>query len=232
MATRLRYLGHSALLIETDGKTILVDPYLSENSLAPADVDAGTIAADLILLSHGHFDHLGDTVAIAKRTGATVIAPFELANWIGKQGVEKTEGMQPGGGFQFDPKVHVKLTPAIHSSSLPDGSFAGLASGFLLTLGDGSKIYDAADTALFGDMELIGEAGLDLAIVPIGDYYTMGPADAVKAIQRLRPRLAMPIHYNTFPPIVQDPKAWAEQVHASTSAKAVTPAPGEWVEIR
>ena len=232
MATRVRYLGHSALLIETDGKSILVDPYLSENPKVPADVDAGTIGADLILLSHGHFDHLGDTVAIARRTGAAVVAPYELANWLNKQGVEKTEGIQPGGGMTFADTIQVKMTPAIHGSSLADGTYAGLASGFVVTCGDGATIYDAADTALFGDMDLIGEVGLDLAIVPIGDYFTMGPADAVKAIQRLRPRLAMPIHYDTFPPIVQDATAWAAKVHETTSAKAVTPRPGEWVEVR
>ncbi|WP_435015355.1 metal-dependent hydrolase [Tundrisphaera sp. TA3] len=232
MATRLRYLGHSSLLIESDGKSILIDPYLSECPTTPADVSADTIRPDLILLSHGHFDHLGDTVAIARRTGATVVAPYELANWLNKQGVEKAEGMQPGGGWKGDSGVHVRLTPAVHSSSLADGTYAGLACGFVVTCGDGSTIYDAADTALFGDMDLIGEIGLDLAIVPIGDYYTMGPADAVAAIRRLRPRLAMPIHYNTFPPIAQDARAWAEKVRETTSAMPVTPAPGEWVEIR
>jgi L-ascorbate metabolism protein UlaG (beta-lactamase superfamily) len=232
MATRLRYLGHSSLLIEADGKTVLIDPYLSECPTTPDDVSADTITADLILVSHAHFDHLGDAVAIARRTGAAVVAPYELANWLAKQGVERTEGIQPGGTFRGKAGLHVRMTPAVHGSSLADGTYAGLASGFVVTCPDGTKIYDAADTALFGDMDLIGEVGLDLAIVPIGDYYTMGPDDAVSAIRRLRPCLAMPIHYNTFPPIAQDPAAWAEKVHATTSARAVTPKPGEWVELR
>lgn len=232
MATRLRYLGHSALSIESDGRTILVDPYLSENPARPAEIDPESVAADLILLSHGHFDHLGDTVAIAQRTGAPVVAVYELAEWLGKQGVKDVVGMNIGGTYQAFEGVRVRMTPAVHSSSLPDGSPAGLACGFVLHLADGSTIYDAADTALFGDMDLIGEIGLDLAIVPIGDHYTMGVEDSIRALKRLRPKRAMPIHYNTFPPIRQDASAWATRVHETTPAQAVTPRPGEWVEVR
>ena len=143
--------------------------------------------ADLILISHGHGDHVGDSVAIAQRTGATVATNYEISEWLQKpaQGLSgpKVHGLQHGGSFVFDKSVRVKLTLAFHGSALPDGSNGGNPCGFILTFPDGTKIYDAADTALFGDMSLIGEEGLDLAILPIGDYYTMGPDDALRAVK-------------------------------------------------
>jgi L-ascorbate metabolism protein UlaG (beta-lactamase superfamily) len=233
MATRVRWLGHAALLLESDGRTVLIDPFLTGNPKAAAQ--AGEVPADLILISHGHGDHVGDVVAIAERTGATVATNYEISLWLQQpaQGLDggKVEGLQHGGSFLFDQAVRVKVTPAIHGSMLPDGSNGGNPCGFIVTFPDGTRIYDAADTALFGDMTLIGEEGLDLAILPIGDYYTMGPDDAVRAVKLLQPRYVMPIHYNTFPPIVQDADAWAALVKSETSARPVVLQPGEWFEI-
>jgi L-ascorbate metabolism protein UlaG (beta-lactamase superfamily) len=231
MSTRVRWLGHAALLIESDSRTVLIDPFLTGNPKAAAN--AGEVPANLILISHGHGDHVGDAVAIAQRTSATVASNYEIGEWLKQspRGLTKVEGLQHGGSFLFDKSVRVKLTLAFHGSALPDGSNGGNPCGFILTLPDGIKIYDAADTALFGDMALIGEEGLDLAIVPIGDYYTMGPDDALRAVKLLRPRFVLPIHYNTFPPILQDAGAWATRVKNETPAQPVVLQPGEWFEI-
>ncbi len=234
MATRVRWLGHSALLVESEGRSVLIDPFLTGNPRAA--VSADEVPADLILISHGHGDHVGDAVAIAKRTGATVASNYEISLWLQQpsQGLpaEKVQGLQHGGSFLFEKAVRVKLTLAFHGSALPDGSNGGNPCGFILTLPDGTRIYDAADTALFGDMALIGEEGIDLAILPIGDYYTMGPEDAVRAVKLLKPRFVLPIHYNTFPPIAQDAAAWAERVRAETSAQPVILQPGEWFTVQ
>jgi len=233
MSTRVRWLGHAALLIESDGRTVLIDPFLTGNPQAAAKADL--VSADLILISHGHGDHVGDAVAIARRTGATVATNYEISEWLQRppQGLSSTtvHGLQHGGAFLFDQAVRVKLTLAFHGSALPDGSYGGNPCGFLLTFSDGTKIYDAADTALFGDMALIGEEGLNLAILPIGDYYTMGPDDALRAVKLLRPRYVLPIHYNTFPPITQDVGAWAGRVKKETPAQPVVLQPGDWFEI-
>lgn len=232
MATRLRWLGHSCLLIETDGQRILVDPFLTGNPKAATTADQ--VEADLILISHGHDDHVGDAVAIARRTGATVLSNFEIGTWLEQppRGLERVHGLQHGGGFTFPSGVRVKLTLAIHGSALPDGSNGGNPCGFLITCPDGTRIYDAADTGLFGDMALIGDEGIDLALLPIGDYYTMGPDDAVRAVKLLRPRFVIPIHYNTSPPIAQDPDAWASRVQSETSASPVVLKPGDWFEVK
>ncbi len=231
MSTRVTWLGHAALLIESDSRTVLIDPFLTGNP--KATVKADDVTADLILISHGHGDHVGDSVAIARRTGATVASNYEISEWLQRlpQGLTKVEGLQHGGSFLFDKAVRVKLTLAFHGSVLPDGTNGGNPCGFVVTLPDGIKIYDAADTALFGDMALIGEEGLDLAILPIGDYYTMGPEDAVRAVKLLRPRFVLPIHYNTFPPIAQDASAWADQVKDKTLAQPIVLKPGESFEI-
>ena len=231
MATRVRWLGHSCLLIESDGQRILIDPFLTGNPTAQVQPDE--VEADIILVSHGHDDHVGDAVSIAERTGATVVTNFELGNWFGAQGIKAVHGMQHGGGYQVNPTVHVRLTVAFHGSTLPGGTgYGGNPCGFLITLADGSRIYDAADTALFGDMKLIGEGGLDLAILPIGDYYTMGPADSIRAIKLLEPRTVLPIHYDTYPPIRQDVAAWAERVQAETAARPIVLEVGEDYEVR
>jgi L-ascorbate metabolism protein UlaG (beta-lactamase superfamily) len=233
MSTRVRWLGHAALLLESDGRNVLIDPFLTGNPKAAAKADE--LPADLILISHGHGDHVGDAVAIAQRTGATVATNYEISLWLQQpaQGLpgEKVQGLQHGGSLLFEGAVRVKLTLAFHGSMLPDGSNGGNPCGFVVTFPDGTRIYDAADTALFGDMALIGEEGIDLAILPIGDYYTMGPSDAVRAVTMLRPRFVLPIHYNTFPPIVQDANAWATRVKNETSAQPVILQPGDWFEI-
>jgi L-ascorbate metabolism protein UlaG (beta-lactamase superfamily) len=233
MSTRVRWLGHAALLVESGGRSVLIDPFLTGNPKAA--ITADKVTADLILISHGHGDHVGDAVAIAKRTGATVAANYEISEWLQMpaQGLasEKVHGPQHGGSFTFDQSVGIKLTLAFHGSVLPDGSNGGNPCGFIVTFADGTKIYDAADTALFGDMALIGEEGLDLAILPIGDYYTMGPDDAVRAVRLLHPRFVLPIHYGTFPRIEQDAEAWAARVKNETSAQPIVLKPGDWFEI-
>ena len=209
---RLTYHSHACFSIDVGGTSLLIDPFLTGNALA--DVDAGQVAADYILVSHGHGDHVGDTVAIAKRTGATTISNFEIQSWLLSQGVESAHPLHIGGGFDF-PFGRVKLTIAHHGSALPDGSYGGNPAGFLLTL-VGKTVYHACDTGLFYDMKLIGEEGLDLAILPIGDNFTMGPDDALRAVKLLEPKVVIPIHYDTFDVIKQDPHAFARRVEAET----------------
>jgi len=228
MATRIRWLGHACLLLESDGRNVLIDPFLTGNPAAT--VKAGEVEANFILVSHGHGDHVGDTVAIAKRTGAAVITNYEISEWLHKQGIKNAHGMQHGGGHMF-PFGRVKLTLAFHGSALPDGSNGGNPCGFLISCNDGKKVYDAADTGLFGDMRLIGEEGIDLAILPIGDNYTMGPDDALRAVKLLQPKKVLPIHYNTFDLIKQDAQAWADRVRKETQAQPVVLQPGEWVDV-
>jgi L-ascorbate metabolism protein UlaG (beta-lactamase superfamily) len=155
-----------------------------------------------------------------------VISNDEIAHWFEKQGVEKTHGQHLGGGYKY-PFGYLKLTFAIHGSALPDGSNGGNPCGFLLTTTDGKKLYLAQDTGLFGDMKLIGEEGLDLAVIPIGDNYTMGPDDALRAVKFLEPKVVIPIHYNTFDLLAQDENAWAKRVQKETKTKVVILKPGE-----
>ena len=226
MATQITWYGHNAWLIETAGKSVLVDPFLDDSPTAPIKSDE--VKADSILLSHGHADHLGDTIKIANRTGATVLTNFEVGEWLKQHGVaaeDKVIGMNPGGGIQ-QPFGHVKFTIAHHSSSLSDGTYGGVPGGWLLKL-DGPRVYFACDTALFLDMKLIGAGGLDLAVLPIGDLFTMGPEDSLDAIKLLNPKRVAPCHYNTWPPIAQDARAWAERVRSHTAAEPIVLEPGE-----
>lgn len=232
MSTRIRWLGHSCLLIETAGHNLIIDPFLTGNPKAAARAE--DVSAELILVSHGHDDHLGDAVAIAQRTGATVLSNYEISTWLQQapRSLTRVHGLQHGGGYTFDNGVRVKLTLAFHGSALPDGGNGGNPCGFLITCPDGTKIYDAADTGLFGDMTLIGEEGLDLAFLPIGDYYTMGPDDALRAVKFLKPRFVIPIHFNTFPPITQDAAAWAARVKTETNSTPVVLEPGQWFDVK
>jgi L-ascorbate metabolism protein UlaG (beta-lactamase superfamily) len=228
MTTRVCWLGHACILIESNGQRVLIDPFLTGNPAAATKAEA--VSANFILVSHGHGDHLGDTIAIAKRTGATVVSNYEISQWLQNQGLKNVHGQQHGGGHGF-PCGRVKLTLAFHGSMLPDGSNGGNPCGFLLTFPDGKKVYDAADTGLFGDMRLIGEEGIDLALLPIGDNYTMGPDDALRAVKLLQPKKVVPIHYNTWDVIAQDAAAWAERVRRETQAEPVVLKPGGWVDV-
>lgn len=224
MTTTFTWHGHATLGLETGGLKLVIDPFFSGNPAA--DIGADAVLADFLLVSHGHGDHVGDAAQIAKRTGATIISNFEIASWFGSQGVEKTHGQHIGGGHMH-PFGHLKLTLALHGSILPDGSNGGNPCGFLLTDNEGRKLYFAQDTGLFGDMKLIGEEGLDLAVLPIGDNYTMGPDDALRAVKLLEPKVVIPIHYNTWDLLAQDANAWAERVEKETKTKAVVLKPGE-----
>src|SRR3990172_6861819 len=223
MSTQITYLGHGAFQIDTAGKTILIDPFLTGNP--SASVTADKVAADFIIVTHGHGDHVGDTVAIAQRTGALVIANFEITEWLAKQGVEKVHAQHIGGAHRH-PFGTLKLTIAHHGSMLPDGSYGGNPCGVILKLADGT-IYHAADTGLFYDMKLIGEQGIDVAILPIGDNYTMGPDDALRAVKLIQPKRVIPDHFGTWPIIAQDASAWAARVRAETSSEPVVLAPGQ-----
>jgi len=222
MSTTLTWYGHATLGLETSGYKILIDPFFSGNPVA--STSAAEVETDYILISHGHGDHLGDTLDIVKRTGAKTITNAEIAGWLNNQGVE-AHGQHLGGGYTH-PFGYLKLTLALHGSALPDGSNGGNPAGFLLTTNDGHKIYMACDTGLFGDMRLIGQEGIDLAVLPIGDNYTMGPDDALRAVKLLEPKYAIPIHFNTWDLIAQDPNAWAQRVQTETSTQVTVLEPG------
>ncbi len=218
MSISVKWHGHATFSLDVNGTQLVVDPFFAGNNPS-AKTSADAVTADFILQTHGHGDHIADTVGLAKRTGATVIANFEICNWIGAQGHDKVHAMNTGGGYNF-PFGRVKMTPALHSSGLPDSSYGGDPGGFLISAG-GKTIYVAGDTALFSDMALIGRAGLDLAIVPVGDNFTMGPEDAVLALDYLKPKVVIPCHYNTWPPIAIDVAAWAERVKRETAVRPI-----------
>lgn len=227
MAVRLTFHGHAAWSVDADGVKILMDPFLSGNPLA--DVGPDDVEAEYILITHAHGDHIGDAVAIAKRTGATVVSNFEIANWFGAQGVN-AHPLHLGGGKEF-PFGRVELTLAHHGSSFPDGGYGGNPAGIILKAG-GKTIYNAGDTALFYDMKLIGEMHTpDVALLPIGDNFTMGPEAALKAVELIRPRRVIPMHYNTFELISQDAQVFARRCKDEVGVECTVLKPGESAEV-
>ncbi|WP_422122961.1 metal-dependent hydrolase [Planococcus sp. X10-3] len=212
---KISYHGHSVVKIMTEGKTILIDPFINGNSLT--DLKVEDEKPDAILLTHAHNDHVGDTVELAQKSGAKVVAPVELANYLGTLGLDAV-GMNLGGAKEFDFGT-VKYTKAFHSSSYTteDGDviYGGMPAGILFKA-EGKTIYHAGDTELFGDMQLLGYRNeIDVAFLPIGDFFTMGPEDAAYAAELLKAKTVVPIHYNTFPPIKQDPQEFKKMVKGS-----------------
>ncbi len=224
MSVQVTWYGHATTGIVSPMVKILIDPFFTGNDLASASAD--DVEADVIVVTHGHADHLGDTVEIAKRTGALVVSNFEVINWLQEKGLDNVHPMHIGGGHSFE-WGRVKLTMAQHGSSMPDGSYGGLAAGVLLYLG-GIRLFHAGDTGLFYDMKLIGEDGaLDLAMLPIGDNFTMGPDDALRAVKLLQPKAVVPMHFDTFEVINQDPAEWAVRVSKATNATVNVMKPGD-----
>ncbi|WP_318508030.1 metal-dependent hydrolase [Bacillus sp. T3] len=225
---KISYHGHSIVKIQLEEKVILIDPFITGNPLT--DLKASDEKPDVIIVTHGHGDHLGDTIDLAKRNNSLVISNFELATYLSWKGV-KTHGMSIGGAYQFD-FGRVKLTPAFHGTGLVTEKqeiiYLGMPAGVLITV-EGKTIYHAGDTGLFYDMKLIGERNsIDLAFLPIGDNFTMGPEDAAIAAQFLQAKKVIPIHFNTFPPIVQDPKLFVESLKAGQGLVLET---GEGIEL-
>lgn len=198
---KITFYGQASFQIETGGKTLLFDPFISPNPAAK-HIDINSLKPDYILVSHGHGDHVADLLAIQKNSGAVVICIAEIAGWLGSKGINNAHGMNIGGGFDFD-FGRVKMVNAVHSSTLPDGSAGGNPAGFLLHI-EGKKIYFAGDTALTYDMKLLADENLDLAILPIGDNYTMGVDDAVKACDFINCKNVIGMHFDTFPVIKID----------------------------
>lgn len=219
MNSTIQFLGHSTFRLNLNNKHILIDPFITDNPQMPSSITADNIEADYILITHGHADHFGDTLEIAKRTNAVVLCVYEMGHWIQSKQAITIEYLNISGTINL-PFGKVKMTPALHGSAMPDGTYAGLACGFHLFTEHGS-FYFAGDTGLFGDMKLIGEDGIDYAFIPIGDRYTMGFNDAIKAVKLLNTKFVIPIHYNTWDQIPQDAEAWKVEVENQTSAKVI-----------
>src|SRR2546421_6700816 len=225
---KFTYYGHACFAVRAGGKNLLFDPFISPNPLA-SKIEIKNVAADFILVSHGHGDHIADVVDIANRTGATVIAPFEVGSWLEGKGVKNVQSMNHGGAAKMD-FGRVKLTSAVHSSSMPDGSYGGNPCGFVIESSD-RNFYYSGDTALTLDMKLVGEASrLSFAVFPIGDFFTMGIEDAVRAAEFVGVKKFDGVHYDTFPPIKLDHAAATETAQAA-GMELLLPAIGETIDI-
>jgi len=219
----IRFLGHASFELSDGATSVLIDPFLTGNPKAA--VAAAELTPNVILLTHGHGDHYGDTVPIAKRSGATVITIVEIAEELTGEGLENVIGPNLGGSVSFA-GGSVKLVPAWHSSMTPKGTVS-TPTGLIVQFG-GATIYHLGDTCLFGDLELIGRRhAIDVALVPIGGFYTMDREDAVEAVRMVAPRQVIPCHYDTFPPIVSDVSAFKSDVESSTGAEVIVLQPGE-----
>lgn len=227
---KITYFGHSAFSIETNGTRLLFDPFISGNKHTEGVVQAEDLEADYILLTHAHSDHWGDTPEIAKRTGAQVVGNFEIATYIQEiHGHENVQPMNTGGWWTFD-WGRVQQTYARHSSSFPDGTYGGNPNGYILHLED-KCLYNLGDTALFSEMEWIGnDHDIDLAFMPIGDCFTMGPADSLRAAELLKPGLIIPVHHGTFPYIEVDTDEWTRTI-ADAGFEGRVMQPGESLEF-
>jgi L-ascorbate metabolism protein UlaG (beta-lactamase superfamily) len=225
---KLTYYGHSAFGVQVDGVNLLFDPFITPNPKAAA-IDIDSIPADYILVSHGHFDHVADVAAIAARTGATLVSNYEIVEWFKKQGVEKAHPMNLGGAFRF-PFGRVKMTSATHSSSMPDGSYGGNPAGFLVETKRGHFFY-SGDTALTRNMKLIGDSSsLKFVVLCIGDNFTMGPDDAVRAAMFLESKQVVGVHYDTFP-LIEIDHAEARHAFSDHGITLHLPGIGESVEF-
>lgn len=228
MAVTITYYGQACVQIEGPNGTVLIDPFMDDNPLCP--VGADQVECDAIGVTHGHEDHLGDAVEIARRTGAVVFATYELARVLEGQGAE-VHAMHIGGSHGF-PFGEAKLVPAFHGGSIEGGDGGCCTPCGIVVRMEGVSVYHAGDTSLTTEMELLGRYDwIDLALLPIGDNYTMGPQDAVHAVEMIEPRVVIPMHYGTFPVIEQEPGAFRDMVEEQTDARCVVLAPGESFEL-
>ncbi len=226
--TRITWLGHATVLVRTpQGTTILIDPFIQQNPKYPKDFELPS-KIDYVLLTHGHFDHMADAVPVAKKHGATVVAIYELASYIGQQGVSQTIGMNLGGTVKLN-DVAATMVEAKHSAAAQDDKgvhYVGIATGFVLTVADGPVLYHTGDTAVFGDMSLIRELyAPKVVMMPIGGHFTMGPREAALAARLLEPEVILPIHFGTFPPLTGRPAQTAELI--GSGVQVVEWKPGE-----